>query len=297
MLSIKRFSIVLAAGLMAFGCNQDKLDQLTQKNADLIQQNQMQDSMLNDFMATFNQFEENLDQIKARENLIAMNAEDPELRKDNKDRIVEDIQSINALLEQNKILITELEAKLDQSDSKSRQLRGSIARLRRQMEEKDQEINGMKEQLADMNFTIESLNGQIDTLNMVASTLETENESQSARLTEQEDQIASQIEAIETQTEQLNTAYFVMGSAKELKSAKVLDSKKLNRDATEGAFTRVDIRELTKLPINTKKAKLLTPHPTDSYILHEEGKEVASLEITNPDRFWKASKYLVVMTN
>lgn len=288
---------MLFAGMLLFSCNQEKLKQLEEQNLALAEQNQLQDSLMNDFVSTFNEFEENLAIIKEKEQLIEMSAEDPELRKTSKDQIVSDIQMINDLLERNRILIDDLTAKVEKSERNNRSYLASISRLKKQLEERDTQVSGLKDELATMSFTVESLNGRVDTLNQVAQTLTEETNLQTARIAEQEDQIGEQLDKLEQQTIALNTAFFVKGSSKELKEKSVLESKRLNKDFDQGAFTEIDITQVQTIPLNTKKAKLLTTHPSDSYVLTEEGKEIASLEITNPERFWKSSKYLVVVTN
>ena len=57
------------------------------------------------------------------------------------------------------------------------------------------------------------------------------------------------------------------------------------------------MRELTSLPLNSKKAKLLSTHPSDSYTLEAGDDGMQTLKINNPSAFWKQTKYLVVMIN
>ena len=45
--------------LTTFACNQGKIDKLSQSNQQLQSEVQLQDSLLNDFMTTFNEFESN----------------------------------------------------------------------------------------------------------------------------------------------------------------------------------------------------------------------------------------------
>ena len=297
MFAIKRLLIPAMAVLVLFGCNQKKLEELQRKNQELSAQNQLQDSLVNDFVATFNLFEKNLETIKEKENLVAMNSEDPELRKENKDKILEDMQMINDLLDQNRTLIDELTAKVEKAEGSNRQFRATIGRLKKQLAERDTEVGNLKEELATLNFTVEGLNTRLDTLRQVADNLSQTNEMQTARIALQEEEINEHVEKINNQTDALNTAYFVKGSTKELKAAQVLDRKSLNKDFDERVFTQIDITQVNSIPLNVKKAKLLTAHPSDSYVLNSEGNELASLEITNPEKFWKASKYLVVVTD
>ncbi|NTU65546.1 MAG: hypothetical protein HGB05_19635, partial [Chloroflexi bacterium] len=69
----------------------------------------------------------------------------------------------------------------------------------------------------------------------------------------------------------------------------------LIQDFADSSFTQVDITEVKSIPVNTKDAKLITEHPSESYEFIREGKDkIASLEIKDPAEFWKISKYAVV---
>lgn len=280
--------------------------QLEEQNKILLSQSQQQDSVLNDFLTTFNAFGENLDQIKERENLVSVESDDPELRKTGKDKILEDIHMIDQLMEQNRNMIAELEEKIKNSDEKLSQFRNMIARLNRQLTERDGEIASLKEELVQKNFSIEELNVRVDNLNQVTEALTQQTQTQSARITQQDEKIKNQSDEIDAKTTALNTAYFVKGTAKVLKEKNILEkdggflgiggTKKLGSDISESDFTRIDITEVFSIPLETKKAKLLTNHPTDSYVIASEN-NTEVLEITNPDKFWKNSRYLVVVTD
>lgn len=297
---------VMLLSMVLFSCNTDKLKQLEEQNKILLTQSQQQDSVLNDFLSTFNTFGENLDQIKERENLVSVESDDPELRKTGKDKILGDIQMIDELMAQNKAMIAELEEKIKNSDDKLAQFRNMIARLNRQLTERDGEIAMLKEDLVQKNFSIEELNMRVDTLNNITQNLTRQTESQSMRINEQDQKIKVQTEEIDAKTIALHTAYFVKGSAKVLKEKNILEkdggflgiggTKKLGSDISENDFTKIDITEVFSIPLESKKAKLVTNHPADSYVIaNENNTEV--LEITNPDKFWKNSKYLVVVTD
>ena len=67
-------------------------------------------------------------------------------------------------------------------------------------------------------------------------------------------------------------------------------------DFNREAFTQIDFTSTKTIQLNTKSAKLLSTHPTGSYNLLSENKKVTAIEITDPEKFWQASKYLVVVT-
>ena len=302
--------LLFAAVISTFAlvaCNGDKVADLEKRNKMLSDQTVLQDSLLNDFLKAFNDFEDNLAMIKEKEALISMETGEEELRPDQKERILEDIQMINDLLDQNRSLIEELSAKVDASDGKIQEFRGIVSRLKRDLKKRDAEIGTMKEELVALNFEKESLFRQVDTLRRTAKELATIRESQAQVIDEKEEDIALKEEKILDQRARLNSAFYIAGTAKELMNMNVLEktgvigvgrNPKLASDFDPQAFTKVDITEFQSLPVETKKAKIITAHPTDSYAINETEKgHIESLEITDPDKFWQASRYLVVVLN
>ena len=301
-------ALVLALGMTS--CNQDKIDQLERQKAMLEQEKSRQDSLLNDFMNTFNQFEDNLDMIKEKENLISMGSENPEYRTDNgKDRILEDIQMINALLDQNRQIIEELTTRAEQAEGTSSQYRRTIGRLKKQLEERSTEVASLKEALAAKNFEVDELNGTVALLTTANTDLNQANATQAARIDRQSDSLAYAEGVMSDQDVALNTAYYITGTTRELKDQQVISkeggfigigrTKKLAEDFNAEAFNTIDIREMTAIPIATKKAELLTTHPSGSYTFKDtdDDRRYDILEITNPEEFWKTSRYLVVMVD
>jgi predicted RNase H-like nuclease (RuvC/YqgF family) len=200
------------------------------------------------------------------------------------DRINENIRSINDLMKENKEKIAALSKKLKSSNSKVAGLEKMLANLQTQVEEKDK-------QLAELNVKVTDLNTTVEQLNTNVTTLTTEN--------------TDKQKVIEDQTTRLHTAYYTTGTAKELETKKVITkeggflglgkSKKMTPNVNNTAFTNIDITKTSTIPLQAKDAVVLTSHPSDSYTIEHKGKEVSQLVITNPDKFWEASKYLVVV--
>jgi hypothetical protein len=111
---------------------------------------------------------------------------------------------------------------------------------------------------------------------------------------------------IDVQAMHLNRAYYVIGTDKELKEKEIITKKggligigrveQMMEDVNQDLFTVIDIRRQTVFPLDAKKVNLVTTHPSDSYIIRkdEETKRYYSFEITKPEEFWEASKYLVI---
>jgi uncharacterized protein HemX len=231
------------------------------------------DSLINESMQTFAEIEKNLGAIKEKENIITMQASKGEVSKDRKERILQDIEYINTLLDQNKKKIASLTAQLNKSGGTIKGLQLKIAELEESIKVQETEISDLKTTLVEKDFEI----GQLNT-----------------RMNDQQIAIAQKDEKISVQTNEINKAYFACGTYKELKAKGLLNKdggflglgKKelLLSDFADSSFTQVNITELKTIPVNSKSAKFITEHPSSSY------------EITDPVEFWKISKYAVVET-
>ena len=72
----------------------------------------------------------------------------------------------------------------------------------------------------------------------------------------------------------------------------------LVKDFDKSAFTTINIMQVTDIPIAAKDVELLTNHPSDSYTLVSDDTKkgmITNLVITNPEKFWSTSKYLVIV--
>ena len=88
---------------------------------------------------------------------------------------------------------------------------------------------------------------------------------------------------IDVQTIEMNTAYYAFGSQKELIENDLVEKDggflgigkrlKMKQDFNGDYFTKVDIRDLQRIELNARKAKLVTNHPDESY--HFEGEDQA----------------------
>ena len=103
-------------------------------------------------------------------------------------------------------------------------------------------------------------------------------------------------ETINAQDKQLNTAWYVFGTKKELKGQRILENGKvMNGNFNKNYFTKIDIRNTTEIKLYSKSVKLMTAHPSSSYTLVRDANKQYTLRITNPQIFWSTSKYLVVL--
>ncbi len=140
MKSIQKYFIAAALSMpLLASCNQDKIDQLSSENTTLAERNQGLNKELESYLQTFNEIEENLQEIKSREENIATSTSDnvEYADGDRKETVVKDIQAINALMTENKQKINSLQTKLASSDSEFKRM---VANLNKRLNDKDQEI-------------------------------------------------------------------------------------------------------------------------------------------------------------
>lgn len=237
------------------------------------------DNEINDMMGIFNDIEEGFRLINEAEGRVNL-AKDGE-GANKSQRIRENIKFIQERLAQNRELIEKLRRQLRESSVNGEQLKRTVENLIKQLEEKDNQLKDMRAQLEAKDIHIEELDMTINSLNTDVKNLKGDNEQKS--------------KTINTQDKQLNTAWYVFGTKKELKEQNILvKGKVLQSDFNKNYFTKVDIRVDKEIKLYSKSAKLLTMHPSSSYTLSTDSKGQYVLRINNPQLFWSTSKYLVI---
>ncbi|NJO91720.1 MAG: hypothetical protein HC831_24200 [Chloroflexia bacterium] len=118
---------------------------------------------------------------------------------------------------------------------------------------------------------------------------------------------ANQNSIIQQVTNKLNTGHFVVGDSKELLNKEVIVKKggflglfgrvkKLNPQFKPDEFKSVDIHSDTLIELTGDKVNIVTVHPFNTYNLKDTN-NIKQLEITDPEKFWQTSRYLVVENN
>ena len=279
----KLFFMVCCAALLMTGCKDGKNApglasvQQTDSLNDVIAQ---KDSEINEMMGTLNDIEEGFRLINEAENRVALLKNGEGTSK--KQNLKENIQFIAERMKQNRELIAKLQKQLESSTLKGGQLKKTIDNLTAQLEEKDKQLLALREELDKKDIHISELDETIGNLNTNVSNLSADNQQKA--------------ETINAQDKQLNTAWYVFGTKKELKGQHILEGGKvMNGNFNKNYFTKVDIRNTTEIKLYSESAKLLTAHPASSYSLTHDASKQYVLRITNPQIFWSTSKYLVVL--
>jgi DNA repair exonuclease SbcCD ATPase subunit len=273
-------------------CNQEKVKRLEAINDSLVQQESMKEQSINEFLQAFNEIQYNLDSIKEREMIITEKTKGKtELKKSAKDQINYDINTIYQLLSDTKEKLANMKKRLGKANYQIAELEKLVDHLNKQIQQKDVEIETLRGEL-------EKLNIKVVRLTQDVNNLKADNDVKNKI-------IEGQADELKMKTEELYTGYYVFGSKKFLKENKIITAtggfigigktKKLKSDFNDENFTKIDIREITEFAIPGSKFKMVTDHPSDSYEILGE-KESRVLHITNYERFWKSSRYLVIIT-
>lgn len=242
------------------------------------------DSLINTVFEDINSISANLAQIRSRENLIAVAADDEGGRRP-VEEIRSDISAIDRLLQENRAKIASLEytaARLRKADVRIDALGKTISDLHAQLNDKTASIELLRDELAMKTTEVERLH---DTVALRDAAVE--------RLNDEK----------ETLEDKLHAVYYVVGPERELRDAQIIDKqgfigRTLTFNARTGqseVFSQADSRWLTEVPVGHRKATVVTPHPADAYeLVVGDDKVVEKLLVTDPDRFWEASKVLVI---
>lgn len=267
---MKKFLLILIAiMLLAPSCKRKAIEQLNQKNQELSNLAHERDSIINMLVASFDDLESTLG-IEKQES-------------DAGQRIKRNIEYLKDLLEKN--------------DNKYKSLQRIIANTRNErslfntrIDSLNNDISGKNNEIAGLNRNIANLKSQIDTQQTRINQLITFNANQNTKINEM--------------VNKLNTAHFVVGDSKNLKEREIIVKKggflglfgrvkKLNPQFNRDEFQTVDIQNETIIPLQGEKINIVTVHPSDTYNI-KDSSNVKTLEITDPEKFWTASKYLVV---
>lgn len=287
---IKNYILIAVAAILFSACNQAEIDKTKKQNDSLAAVVEQRDSSLSEILTSFNDIESNLDSVAAKQHFIYINIDSKgELMHSSKDRINSEIATINNLMEENRKTIASLNNRIKNSGYKNAKLMKTIVMLNNQLLQKEQE-------LTDLNAKLISSNAQVDQLKTVVEDLIVKNNESTA--------------TIDETTTALHTAYYIIGKTKDLEKDKLIDRKggllgmgktsKLNENIDNSKFTRIDYTQMSTLAINSKNVKIITSHPSDSYYLAKDAMDknrVNNLVITNAEKFWSVSKYLVVAKN
>lgn len=259
------------------GLNEDSVNRiLNQKDAEI-----------NNLLGTINDVQDGLRQITEAQGRIN-SLKSGGLEGSTANDIRENIAFIQRIVDQNRDRIADLQQQLQNSHINAQNLAQTIESLQKQVAEKDQQIAALTEELKAKDLKITTQANEISNLNTANAGLREDK----ANLTQANETKAN---TIQKQDKDLNSAWYVFGTKSELKQHNILRrGNVLTQDFNRNYFTQIDIRHVNAIPLESKRAKILTTHPTSSFVLERDANKMYTIRITDPATFWSVSKYLVV---
>lgn len=203
-----------------------------------------------------------------------------------KESIRENLAAYADMLARQHERIQNLENELSGNKRELSKMKQLLAYLNKQIAEKDATIKSLNEQLDQKNFDINKLKEEVGRLNVT-----------NADLT---NTVKQQDEAITVAQEMLNEAYYIVGTNKELKKQGVLSKKflgkaQMNSDVDVSAFKKIDIRQVTRIQVDSKNVKILSSHPSNSYSIRvDKANKSSVITILDEVAFWSLTRYLVI---
>ncbi len=245
---------------------------------------------MNDYFTTLSTVQDNIEKIKEAQSIIPIHPLSENTPEDVRKRVKTDISYISELIQNNKEELNQLQIKLKSSNINIDKLNKTITLLTKQLDDESKKVFKLQRQLekkdsviTDLGNTVEEMGKDLEQLSEINKVSE---------------------EIILVQQEELHAGWYAIGSKRELKDNNIVSSdgifsskKVLQSDFNKNYFVKIDIRETTTIPLYTNsKPKVLTNHPGESYSIEKEDNNY-SLIISDTDKFWSISKYLVVEIN
>ena len=285
---MKKYVILITTGLLCMtACNEGKLKIAEARNVQLDDSLQTALANQDSLFILLNDITDGMTQIKAMEKILNSGNLSSETAS-RKDQIKSDMAAIQQALQQRRQRLAELEKKLSTSQQYSTTLKRTIDNLKAEIAQQEASISTLRNDLQAAKIQVADLSRSVDSLSTTVI-----EERQATELAQQEAQSV---------TNELNTCFYAIGSKKELKEANIIETgflrktKLMQADFQQSYFTRADKRTLNSIPTHSKKAKILTNMPSDSYNI-EDADGYKIIQITDPARFWSLSNYLVIQVD
>ncbi|MFV0468455.1 MAG: hypothetical protein ACK5MK_05955 [Dysgonomonas sp.] len=252
--------------------------------------NKQSSGNLQEMTDLIDEVQDNFNQIKAAEKYLTVEANTQgEMNADSKTKVEQNFKMINDILRKNKESIAKLNKKMANDKGQFAALRSTIENLNKELQDRANTISELQVALAARDQEIAKLASDVKDLHTSVKELADANVAQS--------------EKIKSQDKELNTAYYMFGTSGELKDAKIISggflvsSKLLKESVDKNKFIKIDIRNIKEIPVYAKKAKLLSDHPESSYSLVKDANGNQIVKITDYQKFWSLTPYLVIQVN
>ena len=229
---MKKVVILALCVVTLVACKEGKTNPAQLQNDSLRSIVEARDNEINDMMGTLNDIQQGFAEINAAEQRVTI-AKAGE-GADKTAQIKENIQFIAQRMQENRELIKKLQQQLRETGFKGDQMRKTIENLMAQLSQKDVELKKLRSELeaknihiAELDETIMGLNSDVANLNQSVNALTTEKTNLTTEKENLQNENSEKAQTISNQDKQLNTAWYVFGTKKELKQQRILADGKV----------------------------------------------------------------------
>lgn len=238
----------------------------------------LQEEEIDRMSSLINEVSSCIDSIQIQENLI-FNAKEGTT---DREKMLIQLRSLKDLLARKQSQINALTAEKDNISASSKK---TIQNLQKMVDFISSQLAEKTKQVESLELAVQNKDAKIDELRYGLNELSKESE----YLKEQNYQ----------QDREMNRVYYIVASKNELKDlgllkTKALSKKVLSENIDKNLFKVADKRSLKTIAIDDKNAKVLTNNPESSYTITKNGDGTATLEITDVEKFWAISPYLII---
>jgi chromosome segregation ATPase len=262
------------------GCKYKKeAEQLQMLNSNLTSQVAKSDSTLNEYISLINDIGNRLDSIVS----VVEKPRQMAIEKDLRKRLNSAVTEINNLLKENQ--------------RKYQALRYST----------NSRVSVMETKIEDLNGLVEEKDSVINSLNLKITELKSEIEEQISKISSLTNENSSKTDTLDMMIKRLNTAFYIAGTEDDLKNSNIILKtggflgflgrvNTLNPQLDKSRLELIDIREKKTFSLNTdlKNLEFITKHPAGSYEIKTTDPGSVLITVTDPEKFWEGSKYLVI---
>ena len=217
-----------------------------------------------------------------------LEVKDPEKVKAIDKEIFDKIASLRKKLEADNIEIEKLTRDLNKAKESASYRKDLLDKVSGRLEKYEKENALMKQQIARETQDISNLTAEL--------------EAQGIQISQLKSTLSALNKDIVELKAELNLGYFLIGTKKELKHNNIIAKKgvggaiTLNEKLDYSKFMELDKSNDTSIRLTGFKKVVLVPErPVDSYKIITKDNLAVKIKITNSDKFWEVSNYLVVV--
>ena len=287
-------SLIAAAGIIVAYVQYD------QKNAYIEKTTAENVSREKRIMESYDRIESNLAKINQHESMIQQDMAGAENTSNlaPEERIQYEIDMIEQLISENNRIIAALHDQINEKDTRLASYERTVKDLKARVTEYHAMVDAL---VADK----EALQKNLDETILVRDNLQVEVSNLNSDVAHKTGLIADQKQMLLEKERDLHTAYYAVGTYKSLRDRNIVDKeggflginqvKILTNDLENEKFKEIDTREVTVIPVDAKKCEIVTDQDPSSYTILYSNDKVNSIKIIDAEKFWKKSKYLVIV--